>query len=60
MPRMTVPCLLSRENHYHLRILDEATVEGDTLPTLKLYQVYDYFVESVGMGLASRPNSSGG
>jgi len=40
--------------------LDEATIERDALPTLKLYQVYDYFVESVGMGLASRPTSSGG
>ena len=48
--------LTSEEPLSFKNFLDEATVEGDTLPTLKLYQVYDYFVESVGMGLASRPN----
>jgi len=28
----------------------------NTLPTLKLDRVYDYFVESVGMGLTTRPH----
>lgn len=48
--------LTSSEPYSFKNFLDEATVEGDALPTLKLHQVYDYFVESVGMGLASRPN----
>ena len=47
--------LTSSEPYSFKNYLDEATVEGDELPTLKLYQVYDYFVESVGMGLAMRP-----
>lgn len=36
--------------------LEEVKVEDDDLPTLKLDRVYDYFVESVGMGLTSRPH----
>jgi len=48
--------LTSSEPYSFKNYLDEITVEGDELPTLKLHQVYDYFVESVGMGLASRPN----
>ncbi|WP_066379592.1 MULTISPECIES: hypothetical protein [unclassified Anabaena] len=36
--------------------LEAATVKDYELPCLKLYQVYDYFIESAGMGLASRPN----
>ncbi len=48
--------LTSSEPYSFKNYLDEATIEGDALPTLKLHQVYDYFVESVGMGLASRPN----
>lgn len=36
--------------------LEETTFKRDTLPTLKLARVYDYFIEAVGMGLASRPN----
>ncbi|HEY9608987.1 hypothetical protein [Allocoleopsis sp.] len=37
-------------------LLKEETVEENALPTLKLHRIYDYFIESVGMGLASRPN----
>ncbi len=48
--------LTSSEPHSFKNYLDEITVEGDELPTLKLHQIYDYFVESVGMGLGSRPN----
>jgi len=49
--QMTVPCLPSSQvrNHYHLRVFWMRLRLKDT-PTLKLYQVYDYFVESVGMG----------
>ncbi len=36
--------------------LEEVEINGDVLPTLKLDRVYDYFIESAGMGLASRPN----
>jgi len=36
--------------------LDETEINEDALPTLKLDRVYDYFLESAGMGLASRPN----
>jgi hypothetical protein len=31
-------------------------VKEENIPTLKPYQIYDYFVESVGTNLASRPN----
>lgn len=36
--------------------LTETLIDKDNLPTLKLDRVYDYFVESAGMGLTSRPN----
>ncbi|BAQ67046.1 hypothetical protein GM3709_3811 (plasmid) [Geminocystis sp. NIES-3709] len=36
--------------------LTETVIDKDNLPTLKLDQVYDYFIESAGMGLTSRPN----
>lgn len=48
--------LTSSEPHSFKNFLEQVTIEGEALPTLKLHQVYDYFVESVGMGLASRPN----
>ena len=38
------------------RFLEEVSVESDVLPTLTLDQLYDYFIEAAGMGLASRPN----
>ena len=50
--------LTSSEPYAFNNFLDETTVEEDSLPTLKLDQVYDYFLEAVGMGLASRPNLS--
>jgi len=54
---MTVPCLpSSQEEPLSFKNFWMRLRLKDTLPTLKLYQVYDYFVESVGMGLASRPN----
>ncbi len=36
--------------------LEETTFNQGTFPTLKLARVYDYFIEAVAMGLASRPN----
>lgn len=53
---------LTRAEPYSFKkFLEETTVEtieGDPLPTLKPDRVYDYFIEAVGMGLASRPNLS--
>ena len=48
--------LTSAEPYSFKRFLDEVSVQSDILPTLKLDQVYDYFIEAAGMGLASRPN----
>jgi hypothetical protein len=49
--------LTSAEPYSFKNFLEETTtVEGVALPTLKLERVYDYFIEAVGMGLASRPN----
>ncbi|KPQ40624.1 MAG: hypothetical protein HLUCCO16_02250 [Phormidium sp. OSCR] len=39
------------------RYLEETHVEGTLPETLKLDRVYDYFVETVGMGLSYRPNA---
>lgn len=36
--------------------LNETKIENEPFPTLKLDRIYDYFIESAGMGLASRPN----
>jgi hypothetical protein len=47
--------LTSDEPYAFHEFLNGARVDGDRIPTLKLHQVYDYFVESVG-GLASRTN----
>lgn len=47
--------LTSDEPYAFRQFLDSSKVEGDKIPTLKLYQVYDYFVESV-TGLTSRIN----
>jgi len=47
--------LASTEPYSFKTYLNEASVEKDQIPTLKLDRVYDYFIESVGMGLASRP-----
>lgn len=48
--------LTSSEPLSFRNFLDSETVQNYNLPCLKLYQVYDYFIESAGMGLASRPN----
>lgn len=50
--------LTSSEPYSFKTFINETTVEGDFLPTLKLDRVYDYFVEAVGIGLASRPSLS--
>ncbi len=47
--------LTSDEPYAFHRFLNSNKVENDKVPTLKLYQVYDYFVESV-TGLTSRIN----
>lgn len=47
---------LTSEEPYGLQeFMATAQVEGEKIPTLKLYQLYDYFVESV-TGLSSRIN----
>ncbi|AUC62551.1 hypothetical protein AA637_16015 (plasmid) [Cyanobacterium sp. HL-69] len=33
------------------KFLEETVIKDDNLPTLKLDQIYDYFISSVGMGL---------
>ncbi|MEA5525145.1 hypothetical protein [Nodularia spumigena] len=48
--------LTSSEPLSFRNFLDEVTVADDSFPTLKLYRIYDYFIEAAGMGLASRPN----
>jgi hypothetical protein len=47
--------LTSDEPYAFNQFLSSETIANDYLPTLKLYQIYDYFVESVS-GLASRIN----
>jgi hypothetical protein len=48
--------LTSSEPLSFRNFLEEVRVKDDNLPSHKLYQVYDYFIEAAGMGLASRPN----
>ncbi|HBY81554.1 MAG TPA: hypothetical protein DEG47_32230, partial [Cyanobacteria bacterium UBA11148] len=49
--------LTSAEPYSFQNYLEETSVvPGEVLPTLKLSRVYDYFIEAVGVGLASRPN----
>jgi hypothetical protein len=48
--------LTSAEPYSFNNFLHESIVENHVLPTLKLDKVYDYFIEAVGSGLASRPN----
>jgi hypothetical protein len=48
--------LTSAEPFSFRLFLEEVSVTENTLPTLKLDRVYDYFVEAVGIGLASRPH----
>jgi hypothetical protein len=48
---------LTSSEPFSLRnFLEETEITGDSLPTLKLDRVYDYFLEATGMNLASRPN----
>lgn len=47
--------LTSDETYAFPQFLKSATIKGDDIPTLKLHQIYDYFVESM-TGLASRIN----
>lgn len=48
--------LTSAEPYSFKNFLEETPVGKDVLPTLKLARIYDYFIEAVGMGLASRSN----
>lgn len=48
--------LTSAEPYSFRNFLEEISVEEQSLPTLKLDRVYDYFIECVGIGLASRPH----
>lgn len=48
--------LTSAEPFSFQNFIKETIVEVNILPTLKLDRVYDYFIEAVGSGLASRPN----
>lgn len=48
--------LTSAEPYSLKNFLEEVTCEQQPLPTLKLDRVYDYFVETAGMGLVSRYN----
>ena len=47
--------LTSDEPYAFSQFLNSTTIQADQIPTLKLYQLYDYFVEAV-TGLASRLN----
>lgn len=48
---------LTSTEPYSLRtFLNDTSFDGGIYPHLKLHQVYDYFVESVGMNMASKPN----
>lgn len=48
---------LTSTEPYSLRnFLSNTNFEGSVYPYLKLHYVYDYFVESVGMNMASKPN----
>jgi hypothetical protein len=48
--------LTSAEPHSFQSFLQEFEVEEEDIPTLQLYQIYDYFVEAIGTNLSSRPN----
>ncbi len=47
--------LTSSEPYGLQSYLKEFNFDGDRIPLLKLDHVYDYFIESAGMGLANRP-----
>lgn len=48
--------LTSTEPYSFKNFLKENIIDNTILPTLRLDRVYDYFIEAVGSGLASRPN----
>ncbi len=48
--------LTSDEPFSFKTFLDETEIEDRQLPSLKLDRVYDYFIETAGVGLASRSN----
>ncbi|KAM3100078.1 hypothetical protein ACKFKF_12825 [Phormidesmis sp. 146-12] len=48
--------LTSSEPFGFKQFLEDSVVQNNSIPMLRLHQVYDYFVESVGTNLASRPN----
>ncbi|MFM7886865.1 MAG: hypothetical protein ACKPCM_09280, partial [Pseudanabaena sp.] len=47
--------LTSAEPYGLQSYLKEFNFDGDRIPLLKLDRIYDYFIESAGMGLANRP-----
>jgi len=47
--------LTSAEPYGLQSYLKEFNFDGDRLPLLKLDRIYDYFIESAGIGLANRP-----
>lgn len=49
--------LASAEPHSFLSFLEQNSLHSDKLPTIKLHKIYDYFVESAGLLISSRPNS---
>lgn len=48
--------LTSAEPHSFQQFLEATTLVDTALPTLKIDQLYDYFVEAVGLGSLSHPN----
>lgn len=48
--------LTSGEPHSLRTYLNETKLTGDQIPLLKPDKLYDYFIDSVGIGMASRPN----
>ncbi len=48
--------LTSEEPYSCKNFLRETQIEENTLPTLRLDRIYDYFIEAIGNTLASRPN----
>lgn len=48
--------LTSAEPYSFANFLEAETIDNDKISVLKIYQIYDYFVESIGLGIGSRPN----
>lgn len=48
--------LTSSEPYSFQNYLEETSFETDRLPTLKIDRVYDYFIETAGMAMGSRPD----